>query len=144
MKRRPDERGQMTPLIIGFGVILILLMVVVFDASQVFIYRRGLAAIADGAALAATNGIDDEAIYTGGVEDKVVLSQELAQVEVNNYMAHVADASITCVVAGIDVSEATVNCQGTAHLPIVNTISGQGALTVYATASAETFATTGP
>lgn len=144
MRRTADERGQMTVLIIGFGVVIILLMVVVFDASQVFIYRRGLAAIADGAALAATNGIDDEAIYTGGViGNKVVLSEELARAEVQAYMRNVADDSINCDVTGINAAEVTVDCEGTAHLPIVNAISGAGDLTVYAEASAETFATAG-
>src|SRR5690606_13185683 len=82
-----DERGQMLPMIIGFGIIVILLCAVVFDASQAFVYRRGLHAIADGAALAATNGIDKSAIYEGGLGDKVILSRELAQQEVDRYLA---------------------------------------------------------
>lgn len=55
MKR--DEQGQMTVLIIGFAAIVLLLIVVVTDISKVFLVRRDLDATADGAVLAAANGL---------------------------------------------------------------------------------------
>ena len=60
MKRR-DEQGQMTVLIIGFTAIILLMIVVVTDISKVFLVRRDLDATADGAVLAAANGL--AAIY---------------------------------------------------------------------------------
>ncbi|ADB30804.1 hypothetical protein Kfla_1709 [Kribbella flavida DSM 17836] len=59
--RRRDERGQMTVLIIGFTAIVLLMIAVVTDISKVFLVRRDLDATADGAVLAAANGL--AAIY---------------------------------------------------------------------------------
>jgi hypothetical protein len=67
-QRARDERGQMTVLIIGFTAIVLLMIVVVTDISKVFLVRRDLDSTADGAVLAAANGL--AAIYaqtgTGG------------------------------------------------------------------------------
>jgi len=60
-RRRRDERGQLTVLIIGFTAIVVLMIVVVTDISKVFLVRRDLDATADGAVLAAANGL--AAIY---------------------------------------------------------------------------------
>jgi Flp pilus assembly protein TadG len=60
-RRRRDERGQMTVLIIGFTAVLLMMIVVVTDISKAFLVRRDLDATADGAVLAAANGL--AAIY---------------------------------------------------------------------------------
>ncbi|MFI6681134.1 pilus assembly protein TadG-related protein [Kribbella sp. NPDC050470] len=60
MKR--DEQGQVTVLIIGFMAVILLMIVVVTDISKVFLVRRDLDATADGAVLAAANGL--AAIYS--------------------------------------------------------------------------------
>ncbi len=135
----PNEQGQLLPLIIGFGIIIILLCAVVFDAAQAFTYRRGLSAIADGAALAATNGIDKAAIYSGGIADRVELSEQLAQEEVNRYTA--GYRTLNCV-SDVGTAQVTVSCTGTVELPIVNALSGgQGEFRINVEATAETFAT---
>jgi hypothetical protein len=56
-RRRCGEDGQMTVLIIGFTVIILLMIVVVTDISKVFLVRRDLDSTADGAVLAAANGL---------------------------------------------------------------------------------------
>lgn len=141
-RRLRDERGQMLPMIIGFGIIVMLLCAVVFDASQAFVYRRGLHAIADGAALAATNGIDKTAIYEGGLGDQVILSRRLAQEQVDRYLAAGNYQSLNCAVTGLTAARVTVTCDGTVVLPIVNAISGnRGTIDITVQASAETFAT---
>jgi hypothetical protein len=61
LRRGRDERGQMTVLIIGFTAIVLMMIVVVTDISKVFLVRRDLDATADGAVLAAANGL--AAIY---------------------------------------------------------------------------------
>lgn len=136
------EQGQTLPLIIGFGIGIILLCSVVFDVSQAFVYRRALHAIADGAALAATNGINEAQIYQSGVQDRVVISSRLAQAEVQQYLAAGDYQSVTCnadVVGG--GTEVTVTCRGFATLPIANTLTnGQGRIPIQVQASAETFA----
>lgn len=136
----PNERGQLLPLVIGFGIIILLLCTVVFDAAQVFVYRRALHAIADGAALAATNGINKAAIYSSGVSDRVELSQQLAEDEVRRYVADGGYQSLTCA-ANVGATQVTVACNGTVELPIVNSISsGLGRVRVDVASTAETFA----
>ena len=67
MKRRSGDDGQMTVLIIGFTAIILLMIVVVTDISKVFLVRRDLDATADGAVLAAANGL--AAIYAQPAAD---------------------------------------------------------------------------
>ncbi|MEV6894280.1 pilus assembly protein TadG-related protein [Kribbella sp. NPDC051137] len=47
----------MTMLIVGFAVVILLMVVVVTDISKAFLVRRDLDATADGAVLAAANGL---------------------------------------------------------------------------------------
>jgi hypothetical protein len=56
-RRRRGDEGQLTVLIIGFTVVIVLMVVVVTDISKVFLVRRDLDATADGAVLAAANGL---------------------------------------------------------------------------------------
>lgn len=57
----------MTVLIIGFTFVILLMIVVVTDISKVFLVRRDLDATADGAVLAAANGL--AAIYAQPAAD---------------------------------------------------------------------------
>jgi Putative Flp pilus-assembly TadE/G-like len=67
--RLDDESGQMTVLIVGFAVILLLAVAVVVDASAAYLQRQGLANLADGAALAgADGGAQGSEVYTRGLD----------------------------------------------------------------------------
>jgi uncharacterized membrane protein len=57
------QRGSVTPMIIGFCVILLMLIGVVTAASKVFLVQRQLASVADAAALAGADAVDTAAIY---------------------------------------------------------------------------------
>src|SRR4051812_37097761 len=63
--RRRDEHGQTTVLIIGFAVVAMLMVAVVVDASAAYLRRSGLDSVADGAALAAAEGLEGSQVYTG-------------------------------------------------------------------------------
>ncbi|GGF57108.1 hypothetical protein GCM10011519_33830 [Marmoricola endophyticus] len=65
--RRGDEGGSVTPLIIGFALVLAVLVAVVVDASAAYLRRQSLDHLADSAALAATDGIQGREVYTGGL-----------------------------------------------------------------------------
>lgn len=65
MSRRED--GQITVMTIGFFVFLGLLAVVVVNASAAFLQRQELDNLADGAALAAADGLSRESFYRNGV-----------------------------------------------------------------------------
>ena len=51
MSRPRDERGSVTPLVIGFAVVLALGIALVTDATAAYLHRSGLSTLADGAAL---------------------------------------------------------------------------------------------
>ena len=66
--RRRDESGQVTILIVGFAIALLMGMAVVVDASAAYLQRQGLDTLADGAAIAgADGGTDTSDVYDEGV-----------------------------------------------------------------------------
>lgn len=65
---RRDERGSVTPLIIGFAALLAMAIAVVVDATAAYLQRSGLNTLADGAALhGADLGATGEEVYAGGL-----------------------------------------------------------------------------
>ncbi|MBC9226319.1 hypothetical protein GL325_08300 [Aeromicrobium sp. 636] len=77
MRRR--ERGNVTVLTVGFLAVLGLLVVVVVNASAAFLERRELMNLADRVALHAADGLDRDAVYTGGIDEAAVLDAADAQ-----------------------------------------------------------------
>ncbi|HVF20868.1 MAG TPA: pilus assembly protein TadG-related protein [Mycobacteriales bacterium] len=66
MSRRPrGEDGTVLLLTTFLGIVLVLFVVVVVDASAAFLARRSLAGAADGAAIAAAQHVDWDAYYAG-------------------------------------------------------------------------------
>ena len=70
---RRDERGSITPLILGLTVIAMLLIAGTIAVTSAHLSRMRLLDVADGAALSAANGLDDTA-YRQGVGGSVPLS----------------------------------------------------------------------
>ena len=62
------DQGSVLILLLGFAVLALVLVGVVADLSKVFLAKRSLASTADGAAIAAAQAIDLEALYTGSVD----------------------------------------------------------------------------
>ncbi|HEX7738261.1 MAG TPA: pilus assembly protein TadG-related protein [Marmoricola sp.] len=75
---RRDESGSITPLIVGFTLILATLVGVAVDASAAFLRRQQLDAIADAAALAATDGVQGDALYTRGITRRLEIDPTVA------------------------------------------------------------------
>ncbi len=80
------ERGQITVMTIGFFVFLGLLAVVVINSSAAFLQRQELNNLADGAALAAADGLSEGAFYLHGVESAVELDPAEARRLVTGYL----------------------------------------------------------
>jgi hypothetical protein len=80
------ERGSVTPLIIGFAVVVALLVGVVVDASAAYLRRQGLSSAADAAALAATDGIQGEEVYTQGLGERADIDPVAARRYVADYV----------------------------------------------------------
>ena len=87
--RRRDERGQMTLMIVGFAVILLMAVAVVVDASAAYLQRQGLDNLADGAALAgADGGAQGTEVYTRGLDGvRADLVADSARSAVRDYLA---------------------------------------------------------
>lgn len=135
------QRGAIAPLIFGFVAILLLLVSVVVAASKVFLFRQELSALADGAALAAADGIDTSSIYEGGGGD-VVLSQAAASHLAGQYLAASgADSNFPGFHSDTNVVGPTrvrVTVGASCHLPIISAVTDQAVIPVSVTAEAQT------
>jgi hypothetical protein len=101
---RPDD-GQILPLLAGFVVIVLLLVLVVADITALHLQREELHALADAAALDAADALDQETFYetgaggetgtgneTGGDKRPVPLSDTTVQNSVRDFLrAHEDD-----------------------------------------------------
>lgn len=90
---RRGEAGQTTVLIIGLATVAALLVGVVVDASAAYLRRQGLDSLADGAALAAADGIQGAQVYDGGLGDRAVVDPEVARAYVADYLRATGAAS---------------------------------------------------
>lgn len=90
MSRRRAERGQTTPLMIGFFLIGVLLVSLVVDASAAYLQRQRLDSLADGAALAAAEAIAGDQVYAGTLGDRAPLDPRLAREYVADHLAALA------------------------------------------------------
>ncbi len=82
-----DERGQTTLLVVGFAVVATMLVAVVVDASAAYLRRSGLDSLADGAALAAADGIQGHRVYQGGLGERADIDPEVARRHVADYLS---------------------------------------------------------
>ena len=85
--RRRDQVGSMAPLMIGFAFVVAMLVAVVVDASAVYLRREGLNALADAAALAATEGLQGERVYERGLGEHVELDAVAARRYVSEFLS---------------------------------------------------------
>jgi hypothetical protein len=81
-----DERGSIAPLVIGFALIVGVLVAVVVDASAAYLRRQGLNSLADAAALAATDGLQGESVYTRGLGERAEIDPVTARRYVEDYL----------------------------------------------------------
>ncbi len=87
-----DEVGQTTLLIVGFATVAAMLVGVVVDASAAYLRRQGLDSIADGAALAAADGIQGRQVYEGGLGERARIDPKVARGYVTDYLRTVGAA----------------------------------------------------
>jgi hypothetical protein len=81
-----DDRGSITPLVIGFALLVAVLVAVVVDASAAYLRRQGLNSLADAAALAATDGLQGDAVYTHGLGERAEIDPAAARRYVEGYL----------------------------------------------------------
>jgi hypothetical protein len=88
-RRGRGESGQTAPLIVGFTLILAMMVGVVVDATAAYLRRQALLTLADGASLAAADGIAGEQVYLTGLEEHAVVDPEAARDLVTAYLSAV-------------------------------------------------------
>jgi hypothetical protein len=110
---RRDEEGSVTPLIIGFAVVVAMLVAVVVDASAAYLRRQGLNSAADAAALAATDGIQGEEVYTHGLGERADIDPVAARRYVEDYFA---TSGIRRRFPGLDYSVQTTSNTVVVHI----------------------------
>lgn len=81
------ESGQTTVIIVGFAVVVLLMVGVVVDASAAYLRRQGLDNLADGAALAAADGVQGRQVYEGGLGERALIDPQVARGYVVEYLA---------------------------------------------------------
>lgn len=86
-RSRRGEDGQTALLIVGFAVVVILLVAVVVNASAAYLQRQALDNLADGAALAAADGVQGAQVYDGGLGERAVVDPDAARRYVADYLA---------------------------------------------------------
>jgi hypothetical protein len=84
--RRRAETGQAAVLIVGFAVVALLMVGVAVDASAAYLRRQGLDNLADGAALAAADGVQGRQVYEGGLGERARIDPEVARGYVADYL----------------------------------------------------------
>jgi uncharacterized membrane protein len=136
MRRAECERGQITLLVIGFAVILVALVAVVVDASQVVLLRRTLSSLADGAALTAAQSLSEPSLYAGQATASLPLDRAAAHAAVVGYLQG-SGLDVTLLRVEVVGDRVTVAVASRADLPLVGSVTSafQGT-TVVATASA--------
>jgi hypothetical protein len=85
-----DERGTASLMIVGFAMVAIMMVGVVVDASAAYLRRSGLDSLADGAALAAADGIQGRQVYEGGLGERARIDPEVARLYVERYLRQTA------------------------------------------------------
>lgn len=100
---RPTRRedGNVSVMTIGFVNVLVMLCAVVVNASDAYLDRQELMNLADGAALAAADGLDESAFYGGR---KVTLDPAEARRLVDDYVGGRGARVVGVDVAGDEVS----------------------------------------
>jgi len=140
MSRRHDD-GTVMLLVLGLVVLAGLFVVVVVDASALFMARRDLLAAADGAALAGAQAVDEAAVYREGVHGSLPLDPRRVQLAVDDYLRF---SGVSGSVDGLQVDVTTdgttvrVELLAVVQLPVVNGVTPGAAdgVSVAATASA--------
>jgi uncharacterized membrane protein len=137
--RARRQRGAISPMIIGFALILGLLVTVVVAASRVFLFQRELSAMADGAALSAADGIDTGAIYSGN--GQVRLDQVAATKLAGNYLSDSGAGGkfpgLATRVAIVAPTRVQVKLSAGCSIPLVSSVVRSATLPVSATAEAQ-------
>jgi uncharacterized membrane protein len=142
--RQRDEEGQVAVLIIGFVAISLLVLTVVMAASAVYIERKKLLSVADGAALAAADTFTLADVETGEGAPVPRLSDGAVHSAVQRYLAETGAAgrfnglAVSGGTGSPESRTAHVELSAVVHPPMVNFLVPDGVpITVFSDARSE-------
>ena len=143
-RRRPrGDRGSV--LILGLGLVVLAMLAVglVVDASRLFLARRAVASLADGAALRGAHDLDLATLYRSGAADVLPLSARRVEADVAGYVSAQAAANglrgVRVVSVRVRDRTVEVTLSTIEQVPLLGTFLGApGGEPVTATASART------
>lgn len=133
-RRDRSERGSMTLFLVGTCVALLFLGGIVVDFWRVIAARRELAAMADAAATAGANGLDETSLRTGGADLDPVLARSLALAQLRRE-AQATRIGRADVVA--DTARVVVRLTGRVRFALLGILLGGGEFTVNVDATAQ-------
>jgi hypothetical protein len=92
---RDDDEGTILVLLLGFTAVLLLMVAVVVNVSSVILAKRALVSAADGAAVAAAQELDLDALYAGGLgSGRIPLSRAQVAQRVEAYERQVGQEGV--------------------------------------------------
>lgn len=103
VRRRRDDSGQITAMLVIFSFCALLTVVAVTDISASYLRRQSATSLADGAALAATEAAAAVNVYGSADDDYVRLDPVAARAAVDTYLrdtgSYAAHPGLKAVVA---------------------------------------------
>lgn len=127
------DGGQISLLIVFFGLVILGFTTVIVDLSTVFLAQRALQATADGAALTAAQHVSLAGAYTTEPAEWLPLSDAEVYAAVADYVGEPGRAPQSCRSGTLSITAATLDATDrtvsvslgcTVSLPIVNVITG--------------------
>ncbi len=85
-RRRREESGQVTVMVVLFSICVLLAVIAVTDVSASYLRRQAATSLADGAALAATEAAAASGIYGAEQDAFVPIEQQAAALAVEQYL----------------------------------------------------------
>jgi uncharacterized membrane protein len=139
--RLHDDGGSILLLTLGFTLIALALILVVTDASKVFLTRRSLVSAADAAALAGVQTLDRDAFYAGKGGADLPLDDDAAVAAVRTYIDDAGlggqYVDLEVVDIQVDADEVTVTLRARSMLPFGTYVGHPDGVVIEATAHAE-------
>lgn len=135
------DDGSVLMLVLGMVVIAFLLVAVVTDTSALYLKRRALQAMADGAAIAGAQAMDADAVYAGRATSSVPLDPAGVADAVRDYVRKAGgSASFDPALSSVSTDGVTarVTLSATIRLPFPVPGSKQTGLIIRASSAATT------
>ncbi|MCU1427272.1 MAG: hypothetical protein JWL83_1272 [Actinomycetia bacterium] len=129
-----NERGTITLWVLGLCLCVLFLGGMSLDLWRGIAVRRDLQSMADGAAIAGADGLDEQSLRSGGADLDAALVRRLAA---ENLAAQSGTQRVDDMVVTIEGNRAVVRLRGHVHTSLLGVFIGDRRFEVSVRASAE-------